>query len=208
MKLEAGFPSFKSFKSLLSQSLSELGFSAAGDIAVKDISEEARGQVIVAGNSYYLSISLQLAMPCAAKSLSKVMAKHGFRERFNSGKVYNPVLSASVLDILYNEEDMRHAVEKADWPRLCANVGSLARSISSAYEAIVGAGLLIQAPWWPERLTEEQLSMLVVGLKRMGQADLLNFVGQRYLSRAAGTSSFGRYEQFLSEASEQVLTAR
>jgi hypothetical protein len=200
MKLETDFPSFKRFKFLLFTSLSTLGFSDLRDISFKDFSDGIRGQVILAGNSYYISISLQIAMPSAAKSLARVMAQNGHRKRFNSGRVYNPVLSTNIVEVLSSDRNLRHAIEEADWPNLCAHADSLACRITSLYEEAAKGQLEIQPFWWPERLSEEQAAMLVIGARRMRQFDLLNFVEQKYLAHAVNPSPFGRYQPFLNEA--------
>ena len=183
MKHEGAFPSFKAFKVLLFTALSENGFSVNGDIAVKDVSKEIRGQIVLAGNSYYLALTLQIAMPSAAKQLSMDMAQKGIRKRFNSGKVFNPILSVNVSEVVKADPDLRRAIEQAEWPKLCAEASQLAHLINLAYHDTIVEKLVSQQAWWPEKLSDDQLSMLVIGAKRMNSPELMAFVEQRYLSR-------------------------
>jgi hypothetical protein len=131
----------------------------------------------------------------------------GRKTRFNSGRVFNPVLSASIPEIIADDDPLRALLEKADWPSLCAEVTAVAELIVSFYEeGRSDSQRLSRDFWWPETLSAEQAAMLTIGAKRSRNSQIMNSV-DRYLGRQA-VFQLEQYKRLLNEVMDFDPTLR
>jgi hypothetical protein len=183
--------SIKEFKQAIFSDLGSFGFTTYGDFAVLDVSEEVRINVYIGGNAYFLSILISLTMPAAADALSKALRLQGVRERYNSGPIYNPIISVDYFHAV-ESASIKSAIGQANWPMLF----ELSSEISTDIEArsLALSNIDIESDHFSGgQLSDKQGAMLIIGLHRMNRMDLVEILRKRCFGNAEPDSEASPY---------------
>jgi hypothetical protein len=154
------------------------GFAKSESVYWKNLSERARGQIVVSANAYFVSLLCQVSFPSSVMELAPIVENWQASE-MRSGFVYNPVFSADAICLL-DDPLLRRALEDANWEVLRGEIPTLITSLMKAIDAAAKLEIPNGSTWWPQEFGRQQLVILLNELRRTGKIDMLKQVAGRY----------------------------